>query len=36
MKHKCKLLKQDFNILKHKCYSLHLIFVEIDVAKINY
>lgn len=35
MKHKCNLLKQDYNLLKHKCYALYLIFIEIDVVKIN-
>lgn len=36
MKQKCNLLKQDYNPLKHNCYAPHLIFVEIDVVKINY
>ncbi len=36
MKHKCNLLIKDYNLLKHKCYALQLIFVEIEVVKINY
>ncbi len=36
MKHKCNILKQNLNFLKQECYVLQLLFVEIDVVKINY